>query len=163
MEVFKRIFFGNYLLMVAVIGWVAAQVGKTITHFIVVGKLDASRLVGSGGMPSSHASMVCALFVGAIRQYGPSSPHSAITLVLACIVMYDAMGVRLETGKQARLLNLIVEDLREERDEEAAEGEAEKIEPDYGDKLKELVGHTPLQVLSGALLGVLIAILVPVF
>lgn len=147
----ERIFFNNYLLMLPVLSWVAAQVLKTILYFAVNRKFNAERLFGSGGMPSSHSALVCSLFVGAVRKFGMASPYSAITLVLAMIVMYDAMGVRLETGKQARLLNIIMDDLKEDGQDLGQE------------KLKELVGHTPLQVLSGALLGVLIAILVPVF
>ena len=138
--------------MLPVISWVAAQVCKTILDFSINKTFTAERLVGSGGMPSSHSSTVCALFVGAARKFGGSSPEFAITLVLAAIVMYDAMGVRLETGKQAKLLNKIIEDLRD--DNEGLFHEK---------KLKELVGHTPLQVMSGALLGVLIAIVIPVF
>lgn len=137
--------------MLPVIAWTVAQLLKTLLDLIVNGKFSGERLFGSGGMPSSHSALVCSLFVGAAKKFGVSSPYFAITLVLAAIVMYDAMGVRLETGKQARLLNIILDDLREEGQ-------------DLGQKkLKELVGHTPLQVLSGALLGVLIAVLVPVF
>ena len=148
----QKLFFNNYLLLVALLGWVAAQVGKVLINLVVNGKFSLERLFGSGGMPSSHSAMVCALFVGTARQYSLASPYFAITLVLAVIVMYDAMGVRLETGKQARLLNIIIDDLKEERQDMSGEK-----------KLKELVGHTPLQVLSGALLGVLIATLIPVF
>ena len=93
-----------------------------------------------------------ALLLGCAKKYGLSDPLFAVCLVLALIVMYDAMGVRLETGRQAKILNLIMDDLREEGQDLSG-----------GKKLKELVGHTPLQVLSGALLGVLIAVLIPVF
>ncbi|MDL2218793.1 divergent PAP2 family protein [Ruminococcaceae bacterium OttesenSCG-928-O06] len=152
MNMIQRLFFGNYLLMLPVLGWVIAQLAKAVIHRIVHGTFRAERLFGSGGMPSSHAALVCALFVGAAKKYGMASPYFAIAFVLAAIVMYDAMGVRLETGKQARLLNLIMDDLGDEKEE----WDSEK-------RLKELVGHTPLQVLSGALLGVLLAILIPVF
>lgn len=148
----QKLFFNNYLLMLPVIGWAAAQIIKAIIDRVTTGSFKPERLVGSGGMPSSHAAMVCALFMGAAKKFGMNSPYFAITFVLAAIVMYDAMGVRLETGKQARLLNRILEDLRDERQDFASDK-----------KLKELVGHTPLQVLSGALLGVLISILIPVF
>ncbi len=149
----EKIFFGNYLLMLSIFGWVAAQLLKTLLDFLVNGKFDGERLVGSGGMPSSHAALVCALFVGAAKKFGLSSPYFAITFVLAAVVMYDAMGVRQETGKQARLLNIIMDDLRDEKEGAGLEH----------DRLKELVGHTPLQVLSGALLGAMISVLVPVF
>lgn len=147
----QRIFFNNYLLMLPILSWCAAQIIKTIIDLVISGSFSAERLFGSGGMPSSHSALVCALFVGAAKKCGLSSPEFAITLCFAAVVMYDAMGVRLETGRQAKLLNKIVEDLRENKE-------------DFdGKKLKELVGHTPLQVLSGALLGILIAILIPVF
>lgn len=149
---FQRLFFGNYLLMLPIVSWAAAQIIKAIIHRVVNGKFNAERLVGSGGMPSSHAALVCSLMVGAARKFGLSNPYFAICTVLAAIVMYDAMGVRLETGKQARLLNMIMDDMREEGQDLGTEK-----------RLKELVGHTPFQVLSGALLGVLIAILIPVF
>ncbi len=150
MEFLQSISFGNYMLFLAVLGWVVAQVGKAVLHLIIHKEFSLERLLGSGGMPSSHSAMVCALFMAAARKTGVSSPEFAITLVLAAIVMYDAMGVRLETGKQAKLLNQIVEDLQSHK------FNTEK-------RLKELVGHTPIQVLSGALLGILLALLVPVF
>ncbi len=148
----KDIFFNNYLIMVSVVSWMAAQILKTITEVVVNRNLSFERLWGSGGMPSSHSSLVCALFIGAAKQYGTDSPIFAIALVFALVVMYDAMGVRLETGKQARLINLIIKDFLSDTHEMSNEK-----------KLKELVGHTPLQVLGGALLGILIALLVPVF
>ncbi len=147
-----RLFFNNYLLMLPIVGFLSAQVLKTIIDLLINRKFSPERLLGSGGMPSSHAALVCSLFVGTAKKFGMSSPFFAITFVLAVIVMYDAMGVRLETGKQAKLLNRIIEDLREENHEWSSEK-----------KLKELVGHTPLQVLSGALLGVLLAIMIPAF
>lgn len=148
----QRLFFNNYLLMLPIVSWLAAQVVKTVVDYAMHGKFSRERLVGSGGWPSSHAALVCSLFVGTAKKFGLSSPFFAITFVLALIVMYDAMGVRLETGKQARLLNMIVDDLKDDSEEYNKE-----------QKLKELVGHTPFQVLSGALLGVLIAIIIPVF
>ena len=108
----------------------------------------AERLVGSGGMPSSHSATVCALATATYFEYSASSFEFAITAILAIIVMYDARGVRRETGIQAQLLNEIL-----------------KIFTDMGrselsayDKLKEFVGHTPLQVFAGAVLGILIAV-----
>ena len=148
----QRVFFNNYLLMIAVLSWAAAQVAKTAIDLFTNRKLRVERLVGSGGMPSSHSALVSALFMGAARKFGMSSPYFAITFVLAAIVMYDAMGVRLETGKQARLLNRMLDDLKED-------GQPYDDEK----RLKELVGHTPIQVISGALLGLLLTILLPVF
>lgn len=134
--------------MSAVIGWVTAQVLKTLIHLLMTKEFHAERLVGSGGMPSSHSSTVCALTTAASMVYGPGSAEFAISFILAVIVMYDAMGVRRETGKQARLLNLMVRTFNHEY-----KGLPEEL-------LKEYIGHTPLQVLAGAALGIGLAVLV---
>lgn len=139
---------GNKILVCAVAGWFVAQVLKTIIHVIVTGKFDPERLTGSGGMPSSHSSTVCAMAAAAGQIYGLGSFEFAVTVILAIIVMHDAMGVRLETGKQAKLINEIVETFKTMNGKTLAE-----------EKLKEFVGHTPLQVLMGALLGILIGLL----
>ncbi len=136
---------GNILLISAVTGWFVAQVLKTLIHAWVNKGFDLERLIGSGGMPSSHASTVCALAVSAGKEYGVGSPVFAVTAILAIIVMHDAMGVRLETGKQAKLLNQILDSFKTLEGKKLTE-----------EKLKEFVGHTPLQVLMGALLGILI-------
>lgn len=138
----------NKLFMSAVIGWVTAQALKTLIHLLMTKEFQAERLVGSGGMPSSHSSTVCALTTAASILYGPGSAEFAISFILAVIVMYDAMGVRRETGKQARLLNLMVRTFNHEY-----KGLPEEL-------LKEYIGHTPLQVLAGAVLGIGLAVLV---
>lgn len=136
---------GNTLLVSAVTGWFTAQVLKTLIHAWVTKSFDPERLVGSGGMPSSHASTVCAMAVTAGKLHGLGSPVFAVTVILAIIVMHDAMGVRLETGKQAKLLNQLVDSFKTLEGYRLTE-----------EKLKEFVGHTPIQVLMGALLGGLI-------
>lgn len=141
--------FSNELLISAVVGWVIAQALKTIIDCALNKNFSPERLVGSGGMPSSHSATVCGLATSAWICYGPESFEFAICFVLASVVMYDAIGVRQETGKQAKLLNLIMEqDLFKMNNEQIQK------------KLKEFVGHTPLQVLAGAILGVLLALLV---
>ena len=145
----QKLFFNNYLLMLPVLSWTAAQVLKTIVNTILRGKFSKERLVVSGGWPSSHSALVCSLFIGAARKFGLESPFFALSFVLAAIVMYDAMGVRQETGKQAKVLNRLIKEMQ---------GEGHDFQ-----LLKEMVGHTPFQVLCGALLGILIAILIPVF
>ncbi len=145
---FFLILINNKLFMSAVIGWVTAQVLKTLIHLLMTKEFHAERLVGSGGMPSSHSSTVCALTTAASMVYGPGSAEFAISFILAVIVMYDAMGVRRETGKQARLLNLMVRTFNHEY-----KGLPEEL-------LKEYIGHTPLQVLAGAALGIGLAVLV---
>lgn len=140
-------FFGNQVLMTAVVGWLVAQILKTLIDLALNRNFNPERLVGSGGMPSSHSSTVCALTTAASYRYGVSSFEFAISFVLSMIVMYDAMGVRRETGKQAKLLNSILL-------ENPLKLNGEFLQ----ETLKEYVGHTPLQVAAGALLGVLLAV-----
>lgn len=139
----------NQVLITSVIGWTVAQILKTMIDFALNKSFNAERLTGSGGMPSSHSATVCALTASAGIRYGVESFNFAICFVLASVVMYDAMGVRQETGKQAKLLNLIMEQDFFPLDNEH-----------FQQRLKEFVGHTPLQVLAGATLGVGMAFLV---
>lgn len=143
-------FFANHIFWAAAIGWFTAQVLKTIIHLILTKEFQAERMVGSGGMPSCHSATVCSLATASCYEYGPGSFEFAISLILAIIVMYDAMGVRRETGIQAKLLNDILKTFED----------MGRSEISAHDKLKEFVGHTPLQVLVGAILGILIAVLI---
>ena len=138
----------NRVLMSAVTGWAAAQVLKTIIHALLEDEWKLERLVGSGGMPSSHAATVCALVTAAAYNYGPNSFEFTISFLLAIIVLHDARGVRLETGKQAEILNEIVKYLRME------EGHTTLPEKE----LKELIGHTPVQVGAGMVIGFIVGI-----
>ena len=135
----------NRVLLAAVAGWFTAQVLKTILVLIIDHELRWERLVGSGGMPSSHSSTVCALATGCAMVYGTDSGQFAVASIFAFIVMYDACNVRLETGKQAVAIMELQDLLRKMGEDLTAE-----------EKLKELVGHTLPQVLVGALLGTLI-------
>ena len=138
---------GNKPLISAVSGWAVAQFLKTIIDLWYNKSFTVERLWGSGGMPSSHSATVCALATSSAMIYGVESFEFAVSFVLATIVMHDAMGVRRETGKQAKLLNMIMEqDYFNFSNME-----------DFNHKLKEFVGHTPLQVLMGAILGILIS------
>ena len=139
----------NQIFVAAVLGWLVAQVLKTIIHMIVTKQFVAERMVGGGGMPSSHSATVCALATATGMRYGGGSFEFAVAIMLAIIVMYDAMGVRRETGIQGRVLNEMLDIFMNMGKEISAEA-----------KLKELVGHTPLQVLMGAILGCVIAVLV---
>lgn len=139
----------NEVMISAVIGWTVAQVLKTLIDFALNERFSAERLVGSGGMPSSHSATVCALTTAAGLCYGVESFEFAISFMFAAVVMYDAIGVRQETGKQAKLLNLIMEQDFFKLDN-----------AQFQKRLKEFVGHTPLQVLAGAILGVILALLV---
>ena len=143
MEIWQELL-ANQILITAVIGWVVAQVLKTIIDCALNHGFSPERLVGSGGMPSSHSSTVCACASALACLYGTSSPHFAVSTVLAAVVMYDASNVRRAAGEQARLLNYIMENWSD-------------MQPEvFGKKLKEMLGHTPLQVLMGALLGIII-------
>lgn len=141
--------FSNTVFLAAVIGWLSAQILKTLIHMFFAREFVAERLVGSGGMPSSHSATVCSLATAACFEYGAGSFEFAISLILAIIVMYDAMGVRRETGIQAKLLNDIIKTFED----------MGRSEISAHDKLKEFIGHTPLQVLMGAVLGILIAVI----
>lgn len=147
MNFFQELF-SNAVFVAAAAGWIVAQVLKTLIHLFFTKKFVAERLVGSGGMPSSHSATVCALATASNIVYGTSSSEFAISLILAIIVMYDAMGVRRETGIQAKLLNDMIQVFADMGHRKLSTNE----------KLKEFVGHTPLQVLVGAILGIAIAI-----
>ena len=141
--------------MAAVLGWLIAQVLKVIIDVSITREINWERLVGSGGMPSSHSSTVCALMMAAALKCGPYSNEFAICAILAIIVMYDARGVRRETGNQALVLNQIMDYFTSTHPEQIKFTE---------DNLKELIGHTPLQVLIGGILGLIIGYLTwPVF
>lgn len=141
---------GNKIFLTAAAGWFIAQVIKTLIHLFFTKKFVAERLVGSGGMPSSHSATVCALATSVFMEYGAAGFEFAISLIFAIIVMHDAMGVRRETGIQAEIINDIVEIFTKMGHKEMS----------AHDKLKEFVGHTPLQVLVGAILGIIIALIV---
>ena len=144
LEHLERILSANLILGLAVIAWFVAQVLKFIINLILHKKLDLELLLSSGGMPSSHSSFVCACAVSIGRIEGFGSSLFALSVVLALVVMYDACNVRRAAGEQARILNYIVEHW-------------DKMSPAVvGEELKELLGHTPLQVLMGALLGAFI-------
>jgi acid phosphatase family membrane protein YuiD len=138
--------FDNRVLVAAFLAWAIAQLGKTLYELVRQRKLVISRLVSSGGMPSSHSALVTGLATATGREMGVGSPAFAIAVVLASIVMYDAAGVRRAVSIQARILNQMLE--------EAFQGSpmAEK-------RLRELIGHTPVQVFVGGLLGVGIGLL----
>ncbi len=141
----------NRMLMSAVLGWAVAQVVKTIIDMAFNKKVNFERLIGAGGMPSCHSATVCALCVGAGAEYGLGSAAFAISAILAIIVMYDARGVRRETGNQAEILNQIMEFFRlPENGEYDIEFKQQQ--------LKVLIGHTPLQVVCGAIVGIIVGL-----
>ena len=135
--------FCNHLLMNALAAWAAAQVLKFIIYLALNRSIDWDRLLGDGGMPSGHSATVTALAVTSGVEYGCGSPIFAVCVILAIIVMRDAMGVRREAGRHAKAINELLEMLSSEQEPEA--------------KLEEFLGHSPLQVCCGALLGLAIA------
>ncbi|MFD3445695.1 divergent PAP2 family protein [Microbacteriaceae bacterium 4G12] len=132
----------NDPLIAAILAWFLAQLTKVIIAFIRTREVDISKFFSSGGMPSSHSSTVTALTTAIGIQQGLDSSLFALTVIFAIIVMYDASGVRLAVSKQAKILN------------DFFHGKAK----DYK-KLNEFVGHTPYQVIIGALLGIVVAII----
>ena len=133
----------NHVLIVALIACLTAQGLKAIIELVRNRKLNLQVMVGTGGMPSAHSALVTALACGVGQTLGWASPMFAATLVFAIIVMYDAAGVRQAAGKQAKVLNQIIDELFQEKPEIS---EA---------RLKELLGHTPFQVIAGSILGVM--------
>lgn len=135
----------NHLLVNAMTAWITAQILKVIIYALMNQKLDIHRLFGDGGMPSGHSATVTALAVTAGMECGLDSPIFAVSTILAIIVMHDAMGVRMEAGKHAKALNELLELFSSDLENEI--------------KMKEFLGHTPLQVAFGALLGLVVALI----
>ncbi len=135
-------FFHNNLFWVTASAWIIAQTLKVIIGFIREKRFNFRWFVGTGGMPSSHAAGVSSLATSVGMTYGFDSPIFAITLVFTFIVLFDAQGVRRSTGSQAEILNKMLEDIywKKRMDNE---------------RLKELIGHTPIEVLVGIVLGIL--------
>ncbi|GCE11731.1 divergent PAP2 family protein [Tengunoibacter tsumagoiensis] len=137
----------NHVLWASFIAWAIAQVSKTVYELFKQRKLVVSRLVSSGGMPSSHSALVTALATATGRVAGVGSTAFAITVVLASIVMYDAAGVRRAVSIQARILNQMIDEVFTGR-------------PLAEKRLRELIGHTPIQVFVGALLGIVVGLVI---
>jgi len=136
----------NEILWTALIAWFLAQSIKGIFYFFKEKRVNFRRFVGAGGMPSSHSALVASLATAVGIQMGWDRAITAVTMIFAIIVMYDAAGVRHAAGRQAKILNKIVDEIFEE-------GEL------HQEHLKELLGHTPVEVIAGAVLGIVMAIL----
>lgn len=142
----KGIIFGNNILDVVVVAWFVAQAYKVISTLFVDRKMALKRFVETGGMPSSHASTVSALTTSVGIVYGVASSLFAVTLIFAVIVIHDAAGIRRAAGNQARALNRLEATL------------SKLFEEHFNDeRLKELLGHTKVEVFAGTLLGIAIA------
>ena len=134
----------NQILICAMTAWFVAQALKVPIYFLIEHEFNWHRWLGSGGMPSSHSALVVALTAMVGARMGFDTAEFAISFALSIIVMYDAAGVRRETGTQAVVINKILHDM-------LVDGKHITEE-----ELKELVGHTPLEVFAGALLGLII-------
>ena len=141
----------NPYLLTGLGAWFVAQVLKTIIHAIINKKLVWERLVGDGGMPSGHSATVTSMALFAALRCGANSYEFAIAGILAVIVCHDAMGVRLETGKQAEVILELIEAFEKLTEDDLPE-----------QKLKTFVGHTPVQVLAGIALGIVVALVMNV-
>lgn len=149
MEIVRQIL-SNKILVTAFLGYFLAQIVKTVIEVCMDHTFSLRRLFsGNGGMPSSHSSTVCALATMTAFTEGVASFQFAFAVIFAIVVMVDASGVRRETGNQAVILNELMEYFSKQRDNP----------PRFShDKLKELIGHTPLQVQIGGALGIVIAV-----
>ncbi len=134
----------NDILVCAFISWAVAQAIKVIINMLVMKRFDWRRIFGMGGMPSSHTSFLVALTVMVAMREGMDSTIFALSLAMTAVVIYDAMGVRYQTGKQGHVLNRILHRM-------LVEGK-----PLGDDDLQELIGHTPTEVFFGAVIGLLI-------
>lgn len=143
----------NFVLVTALCGSFLAQFIKVILNLFIFHRFIPERMWGAGGMPSSHSATVCAMVVATGRYCGIASTEFAIAAVLSIIVMYDAMGVRYETGEQAKLLNRMFNEWMDQG--------MNALPFLGGKKLKEMVGHTPIEVLTGAVLGIALGFAMP--
>ena len=138
---------GNAIIDCALLAWFLAQLIKVILDLVILRRFDASRFVSSGGMPSSHSALVVAAATAIGKLYGIDGSAFALAAVLSAVVMYDACNVRRSAGDTARLVNQLLEHVEKLTAE------------DFADDLKIIMGHTPLQVAAGALLGLGIGLL----
>lgn len=136
----------NKIFLTTVSAWLIAQAIKVLIGVISQRRFDFRWFIGTGGMPSSHASGASCLATAMGLTYGFESPYFALAAAFAIVVMFDAQGVRRATGKQARILNKITEDIYWKG--KVPEG-----------KLLELIGHTPIEVIAGLILGICVAII----
>jgi uncharacterized protein len=146
MPIFPGIFY-NAILVSAVTAWLFAQLLKVAVSVFVAGKFNFQLIFSSGGFPSSHSATVSALALGIGKYYGWNSPIFAVSAVYGMVVLYDAAGVRRAAGKQAEVLNQLVE--RFSQGSDLAQ-----------DRLKELIGHTPFEVFGGVIVGIIVGLLI---
>ena len=138
--------FHNKFIIIPVLTWFFIQTYKVLYDLVTTKKFNFKRILGAGGMPSSHSAIVVSLTVMLGKEMGFDSPTFALSLIFSFVVMYDAAGVRRAAGKQATLLNKIIET-------------PGLSEIEFQEKLVEVLGHTPFQVIVGALIGIIVGII----
>lgn len=141
----------NYVLVCTLSSWATAQVCKFLLIYFLNHEVKLERLAGAGGMPSAHSATVTALVISCARFEGIGSTFFAIAVALAAIVIYDAMGVRNEAGKHAKIINQMRKNTQNTEVNE---------DPEFKE-LKEMLGHTPIEVVGGVLTGILVPLFIP--
>ena len=149
----------NGIIVSGVTGWAVAQIIKTCLHFIKFKHFYAQRLVGAGGMPSSHTSMVISALISVAKKDGTASTSFALMFLFGAIVIYDAMGVRRASGLHAKELNKINEFFPDLKNFKLDERDKKNIKDK---KLQEYLGHTPLEVIGGAIVGIIVGMIIPI-
>lgn len=155
----------NPLIIVGFVSFLTAQIIKTILYAIKYRTFNPERITGAGGMPSAHSSLVISVVIYSLRLYGAASSTFAFSILFAGIVIYDALSVRYNAGLHAKELNKLRK-IVDELDDEITQLSGGEEDPDIDElvsqkELKEFLGHTPIEVLAGALLGILIAMVFP--
>lgn len=161
-----KILMANPILTVGVISWLLAQILKTIHYAIKFKSFNPERITGAGGMPSSHSSLVVSVALYTLRSQGVSSPAFALAMILAGVVIYDAMSVRYNAGLHAKELNRlrrVIDEIDDEISQKNGTADGDEITEKMTERkdFKEFLGHTPLEVLAGSLLGIIIAMAFP--
>ena len=146
MKIINEIF-TNICIVIPLVLWIIIQTFKVITDLVINRRLNVKRIIGAGGMPSSHSAVVCSLAMCIGKEYGFNSGIFAIALIMAFVVMYDAAGIRRAAGKQARILNHILDT-------------PGLSQVEVQERLIEALGHTPIQVFVGALLGAIAGLVI---
>ncbi|MDR2656059.1 MAG: divergent PAP2 family protein [Oscillospiraceae bacterium] len=157
----------NKVIFVSLLSWAAAQILKTLFNLAITRKFKLERLFGAGGMPSGHSALVSSLVISMAKTAGLDSPEFAFSILFAGIVMYDAMGVRRAAGEQAKAINkyflnmgFFGEDPPECLQTAPPKKKRFRVKKDIGHRmLKEFIGHTPLEVMCGGMLGIIIAMI----
>ena len=161
-----NIFMINPPITVGIIAFISAQIIKTIGYAIKFKTFNPERITGAGGMPSSHSALVTAVVLYFARYSGVESTEFALSVLIAGIVIFDALSVRYNAGLHAKELNKLRK-IIDNMDDEISKLSGEEDDPDINElanqkDLKEFLGHTPIEVLAGALFGIIIGLLFPV-